>query len=287
MSVIVDPMNGAACRIIDKLFIDAGIDVDTVRNSFDPTFGGDTPEPVDKHLKQLIKRVKEKNVLGLALDGDADRFGVVDIDGKYIKANYALALMAYYLVNVRKISGDLTRSVATTHLIDLIAEKEGRKLIETPVGFKYLGEIMRTEETVMAAEESAGMSIKGHIPEKDGLLAVMLLTEISAYYKKSLSEVLKDMFEKYGYLKNTRIDRAINIERKKELMDNLYKNPPKSINGIKVKEVSTLDGLKLSLEDRSWILIRPSGTEPKIRTYIEASSDESFNKLTDYANKLM
>lgn len=283
LSIVVDSMHGASGGIIDKVFIDAGVDVETIRQNPDPSFGGDTPEPIAKHLVELTQRAKNEGKLGLALDGDADRFGAVDEKGVYIQANYALALIAHYLVSVRKISGGIARSIATTHLLDLIADKNDLPLVETKVGFKYLGQVMREDTIVLAGEESAGLSIKGHIPEKDGLLAVILLAEVSAYYKKPLSEVIEMLFNEYGYMKNERIDVELSIERKNELIKSMMENPPKNIDSLAVIDKTEVDGIRLKLEDGSWILIRPSGTEPKIRTYIEAPNEESFKKLEYFA----
>lgn len=286
LEVIVDTMHGAASGIIDKAFIDADVKVKAIRDNPDPMFGGDVPEPIEKHLQELIKEVKKEKKLGLALDGDADRFGAVDSKGVFIKANYAMAIIAHYLVNIKKVKGDIARSVATTHLLDLIAKKNNLSLIETRVGFKYLGKEMRENRVAFAGEESAGLSINGHIPEKDGLLAVLLLAEITAYYKAPLSEILKKVFDEYGYLKNDRIDTVLSVEKKERLMKNLSENPPENIESIKVKERNNIDGLKLTLEDGSWLLIRPSGTEPKVRTYIEASSEQTFNKLQQFAKTI-
>jgi phosphomannomutase len=287
LSVVVDSMHGASCGIIDKVFIDSGVNIETIRGCQDPFFGGDVPEPIAKHLVELTKKAKNESKLGLALDGDADRFGAVDEKGIYIQANYVLALIAHYLVTVRKIKGGIARSIATTHLLDLIAEKNELPLIETKVGFKYLGQVMRDEDIVIAGEESAGLSIKGHIPEKDGLLAVILLTEITAYYKKPLSEVLDMIFEEYGYMKSKRIDIDLSAEKKESLIKDIMSNPPKSIDDLKVTDISEIDGLRLKMDDGSWVLIRPSGTEPKVRTYIEAPGEESFKKLETFANSLI
>lgn len=287
LSVIVDTMHGAASGIIDKAFIDAKVNTEVIRETPDPSFGGDIPEPIGKHLVELIDKAKKEKKLGLALDGDADRFGAVDSTGVFIQANYLLALIAHYLVNIKKIGGNIARSVATTHLLDKIAQKNNLSLIETKVGFKYLGEIMRNQEIAFAGEESAGLSINGHIPEKDGLLAVMLLAEITAYYdNKPLSEILEIVFKEYGYMKNQRIDTETTSEKKGEIMKALTDKTPNSIDGLDVVKKSQIDGLKLELNDGSWLLIRPSGTEPKVRTYIEAPTDESFNKLKKFAEEL-
>jgi phosphomannomutase len=226
-------------------------------------------------------------MVGLANDGDADRFGVVDEMGNYLAANQIIPLLLEYLVSDRGFTGSVVRSVATSHLIDRIAQFHKIKLHETPVGFKHIAKIMRREEVIIGGEESGGLSIKGHIPEKDGILANLLLVELLARRKKPLSEIWKALVEKYGPSYTGRIDLHLTEEAKNKLISGLKENAPKEFSGIKVIMANTLDGVKLILEDGSWLLARPSGTEPLVRIYAEAETKEKLNLILDSAKNLV
>ncbi len=253
----------------------------------DPYFGGFRPEPTDETLQELKDTVsKEGAHLGLATDGDGDRFGVVDADGTFIQANLILAVLLDYLIKSRQWTGAVARSVATTHLIDAVATHHGLSVHETPVGFKYIGELLAKNEIVFGGEESAGLSIKGHVPEKDGILAGALVAEMVAFTGKTIQSLLNDLFERVGVLESTREDLTIS-DHMQEQVKNIIERPPTTFAGTEVTQVNKLDGCKWLLPDGSWYLIRPSGTEPIVRCYGEAKSVERLEEIMKFGRELL
>ena len=205
--IIFDPLFGSTRNYLDEFLRQAGVKMAILHHWRDPYFGGFRPEPTDQTLQELKEMVPREGAhLGLAADGDGDRFGVVDADGTFIQANYILALVLDYLIRTRHWDGGVARSVATTHLIDAVAAHHGLTVFETPVGFKFIGELLAKGEIVFGGEESAGMSIKGHVPEKDGILAGALVAEMVAFTGKSIKDLLQDLFQRVGALQTTRED---------------------------------------------------------------------------------
>lgn len=271
----LNPLYGTARGYLDAPLKEHGFKFQMINAHRDPYFGGFAPEPAEKNIKDFISLVKNDPSirLGLATDGDADRFGILDADGSYIEPNYIIALLLDYLVRVRKMSGGVARSVATSHLIDAVAHHHSIELFETPVGFKYIGELISQDKIIIGGEESAGLSIKGHVPEKDGILACFLVAEMVAREGKSIRQLLEELYARVGCY----ITRRDNIKLSPQL-EAAYQGKvdsiPSEVAGAKVKEVVRLDGVKLILEDGSWLLFRKSGTEPVVRLYGEASSEE-------------
>ncbi len=280
LRVAYDPLWGTGREYLDRILQDFGVDVDVVHGYRDVLFGGITPEPIGEHLTDLKKKVIDGKLhAGLSTDPDADRFGIVDDTGTYISANRVIAAVFAYLVDERAESGSVVRSVATTHMIDAIAEAHGIKVHETPVGFKYIAEIMLKEQIIIGGEESGGLTIGGHIPEKDGILANLLICEMIAHYKKPLSQIMKDISKKYGEYHDRRVNLKMDDASKKELMQALMNEPPSKAGGAKLSHINRSDGVKMVFDDGSWLLARPSGTEPIIRTYYEARSGEELNNM--------
>jgi phosphomannomutase len=245
------------------------------------------PEPKGEQLSELIQTVKQDQAdVGLATDGDSDRFGVIDEKGNMLTPNTVLLLLARHLVKNRGKSGAIVRTVATTHLLDNLAAKYNLKIYETPVGFKYIGEKMRETTVLIGGEESGGLSVIDHIPEKDGVLADMLVAEAIAYEGKPLSQLAEEAIaEAGGPLFNKRLDLHLSNPHKAAVLDSFTKNPPTEVAGIAVKEVGRKDGIKLYLEDGGWVLLRPSGTEPLMRVYMETDSPEKEAQVADYMEK--
>ena len=241
----------------------------------DPYFGGFPPEPAEKYIQDFIGLVKGDPAirLGLATDGDADRFGIIDEDGTYIEPNYIIALLLDYLVRVRGMKGGVARSVATSHFVDAVARKHGIEVHETPVGFKYIGELISQDKIIIGGEESAGLSIKGHVPEKDGILACFLVAEMVAREKMSVKALLERLYGQVGRFETKRENLHLTPALEDTFPDKLA-NPPAVFAGIKVREVVTIDGCKFILDDGSWLLFRKSGTEPVVRLYGEASGPD-------------
>jgi phosphomannomutase len=224
--------------------------------------------------------------LGLAVDGDADRFGVVDGRGVYHEANSILALLLDYLIQTRGWEGGVARSVATTHLLDRLARYYGRPHYETKVGFKYLGEFISNGSAIMVGEESEGFTMKKHLPEKDGILACLLVAELVARTGKNIPQLLQDLFAKVGTLYSRRLNLRLPPEAKERLFGRLQ-NPPPQLAGQKVVTHVTLDGHKYILENGSWVCFRPSGTEPVVRFYLEAESSEALERLRQAGEALL
>lgn len=280
-NIIFDGLYSASIGYFDKILENNGIKFETLHMYHDPNFGGGMPEPKPKYLKELIEKVKaEPDSIGLANDGDADRFGVINEDGEYVSPNEIIAILLMHLKKNKHLEGPLVKTVGASLLLDKVAEKLGVEVIETAVGFKHVGEAMRKFNPVIGGEESGGLSIKGHIPEKDGLLANSLILEAMAYENKSLKQLQHDLYEFAGCkFYNDRIDKK--LENKEEIQPLLEKfKDLKSIGDYKVIHTDTKDGVKLYLEDTtSWILIRPSGTEPLLRIYFESDSIDKIEKL--------
>jgi alpha-D-glucose phosphate-specific phosphoglucomutase len=288
LKIVVDPMYGAGIGYLDTLLAKAGVTVETMHNYRDPLFGGGMPEPTGESLGELKQRMQGVGAnLGLALDGDADRFGIIDSNGEYIAPNQFLPMLYYHMMEVKGVRGPAARTVATTHLLDRIAEKYGQTVEETPVGFKYIGQCLHEKGAIMGGEESGGMSIKGHIPEKDGILAGMLAAEMVAYHGKSLTALMEQVSEQFGRLYSRRLDLRTTAADKARVLAELKQFSPETINGQKVTGRITIDGTKLLLADGSWTLIRASGTEPLFRIYAEASSPEQVSQIQQEVKQLL
>ncbi len=266
---------------LDKILIEAGVEVAVLHNWRDPLFGGNMPEPKPEYLKDLIKLMSQRRFdLGLATDGDADRFGVLDENGNYFSPNQLLALLTRHLVKNRKQTGAIVRTVATTHLLNKLAAIYGLAVIETPVGFKYVGERMRSGDVLIGGEESGGVSIQGHIPEKDGILGNLLVVEMLACERKSLTKIWAELEEEVGVsLVYRRADLDLNVGTQRILMDALSENPFPEIAGQKVSHLNRLDGLKFCFDDLNWLLVRPSGTEPLVRLHFEGTSADKVDAV--------
>ncbi|HEU4401697.1 MAG TPA: phosphoglucomutase/phosphomannomutase family protein, partial [Candidatus Polarisedimenticolia bacterium] len=250
-------------------------------------FGGTGPDCGETQLKPLARLVRRGRLhLGLATDGDGDRFGIVDAGGVFIAPNLFLAVLADYLLEHRRFPGGVGRSVATTHLLDAVCSFHGRPLYETPVGFKFLGEHLISGRAFLVCEESAGMSLRGHVPEKDGLLAGLLAAEMVAVRRRSLRDQVRDLFEKVGPLHSRRIDYHIDAAARERLTRRLEDLPP-TFAGRRIARCDTTDGRKMILADGSWILLRPSGTEPLIRCYGEARTAKDLEALLQAARDLI
>jgi phosphoglucomutase len=287
LKVVADVLYGTGRDYLDAFLSSAGVEVEVLHGWRDPYFGGQRPEPSAEFLSELAARIPAAGAhLGLAVDADADRFGVMDASGAYYEANEILGLLLDYLIRTRGWEGGVARSVATTHLIDRVAKLYGRPVFETKVGFKYLGQYIISDQVVMVGEESEGFSMKGHLPEKDGILAGLVVAEMVARTGQGIPELLADLFARVGRVYNRRLNFALTPEAKERLMVSL-KQAPASFAGLKVTRHVTLDGHKYILADGSWVCFRPSGTEPVVRFYFEASSPEELDKLRQAGEALI
>jgi phosphomannomutase len=253
----------------------------------DPFFGGHHPEPSVGELTEAMGLVKSWPAhLGLANDGDADRFGIVDADGTYLTPNEVLAILLNHLLNTRDWKGVVVRSVATTHLLDSIAKAKGVEVRETPVGFKYIAEVMAKEPILLGGEESGGLTVHGHIPEKDGILACLLMAEAAAMSGRNLMSVLDQIHKAYGDYFGDRLNLKLKPGLKETLIHRLMNEPPAALAGKKVESVVTLDGYKFLLTGGDWLMVRFSGTEPLVRCYMESRTKEGLEALREAGRHL-
>lgn len=287
VKVGLDMLWGAGIGYLDKFLYDCCPPVFVLNNHRDVLFGGDSPEPSEDKLTLLKQTLKQKKVqLGLSVDGDADRYGIIDSDGSFIQPNEFLAMVLNHLVKTRKWKGVIVRSVMTSHMVDAVARKYGFDVKETPVGFKYIAEIITQEEFIVGGEESGGLTIKGHIPEKDGILACLLALEMIAVERKSLGRILSDMSREFGTFLTRRINLNVSPEKFEELQSELSLHPPTVIGDFHVKRIVETDGFKFLLKDNSWVGVRFSGTEPVLRIYVETDEPKKLEKLTQLSKKI-
>jgi phosphomannomutase len=280
MSVVVDPMHGAGGRWAESFLQGGRLKVETIRAARDPLFGGVNPEPIERHLAALMSRVKETGAaLGLATDGDADRVGAVNERGETMTMHEVVPLILLHLARQRKMTGGVVRTFSQSVLTKRIAEAHNLKLHDTPIGFKYIADLMLKEDILIGAEESGGIGVKGHIPERDGILNCLLLLEAVVTSGKTPSEMVKEMHSEFGEFYFGRRDFHCDVRRGQDFVLKLASAPPGDIAGHAVREVETLDGTKLLFEDESWLLFRQSGTEPVLRVYSEATSVAKMNSL--------
>jgi alpha-D-glucose phosphate-specific phosphoglucomutase len=279
LRVVFDPLWGAARGYPDALLREAGVDVAAVHDCRDVLFGGHAPEPDDHLLEDARRKMREKKAyLGIATDGDADRFGIVDEDGTFLQPNYIIALLFDYLAETREWRNGVGKSVATTNLLNALAKHHKTELYETPVGFKYIGELIKQDKIAIGGEESAGLSIRHHVPEKDGILAGLLCCEMVARRGQSLGQQLKQLFVKVGSFYPQRENFRLTPQVQAKFTEKL-RLEPREFFGKKVCEIVRTDGLKLIFEDGSWVCYRLSGTEPVVRVYSEERTEEGLRKL--------
>ena len=285
--IIFDGLYAASIGYFDKLLSDNGIEYDSIHMYHDPNFGGGMPEPKPKYMSEMIDYVKKHdNYTGFANDGDSDRFGVVNENGEYVTPNEIIAILLMHLKKNKKYSGSLVKTVGGSLMLDIIAQKLGVEVIETPVGFKHVGEAMRKYNPIIAGEESGGLSIQGHIPEKDGILANLLILEAMAYEGKSLVQLQEELHNFVGCtFINTRVDKKLeNIEEIKPVLEKF--SQLNEVTCMKVSKKDYKDGVKLYLEDnKTWILVRPSGTEPLLRIYIESDSQHKIDEIISFVKE--
>ncbi len=287
--VIADPLYGAGRVILSDLLKNKGIRIEEIHGELDPSFGGLHPEPIGKHIQPLIETVKRRSAdAGLALDGDADRIGAVDEKGNFVNPHQIFALLLRYLHKQLGWDGVVVKTFSTTRMIDILASKYGLKLYETPIGFKHVVRHILSEDVLIGGEESGGIGIKNHLPERDGILCGLLLLQIMATKNKKLSEVVEELQEEVGPHYFERFDFHFDdLEKQKEALERFKKTSPSEVAGEAVVNFSTLDGWKFFLEEGSWVLFRASGTEPVIRLYVEAPDPKRVKEIISYGKMLI
>jgi phosphoglucomutase len=286
LKIVTDALHGCGAGYLDKALADHGIAVKAIRTERDCLFEGSGPDVSKENLATLGNAVKDSGAkVGLATDGDADRFGIVDADATWIQPNLILALVYDYLVESRGWKMPAARSVATTQMVDAVAKSHGQTAFQTPVGFKYIGQLIREDKIALGGEESAGLTIRGHVPEKDGILACLLVAEMTAARGASIGEQIRALFKKLGReFHPVRENLHLSDEQKANTIRKVTVDAS-TLLGRKVVSVDRTDGAKFVFEDGSWMLVRLSGTEPIVRLYVEADSAAATEKLTRQASE--
>ncbi len=288
-TVIVDSMHGTGGNYIEELLSGGKLKVKTLRGNIDVNFGGINPEPMMPQLTPLSKEVvKSKALMGLATDGDADRVGAMDEKGEYINTHKILAILLYYLVEKKKLSGGVVVTFSQSVLVKKMAKYYGRKLYEVPIGFKYIADLMLKDDILIGGEEANGIGSKLHyIPERDGIFNSVLLLEAINSFGLKPGQLIEKLHSEFGSFFYDRIDVHIpSSTLGKEFVEIVKSSPPKTINDLNVKDVQTLDGTKLIFEDESWLLFRASGTEPLLRIYSEGKTKDNVNKMLEFGESL-
>lgn len=284
LSIAYDAIHGSGRGVTDSLLKRAGADLTRLRCEDDPTFGGTSPEPTRENLEELLEHVSEGGAdLGVANDGDADRIAVVTPERGLLDANLLFAALYDYLLDTD--SGPAIRTVSTTFLIDRIADAHGEETNEVPVGFKWVAQAMAEHDALIGGEESGGFSIRGHVREKDGVL-IALLAGI-AHAEEPLDKRVDRLLSEHGEIHQNRVSIECPDEEKATTLEALSAAIPDSLADEEVEDVNTADGFKLLLESGSWLLVRPSGTEPKLRIYAEAESGDRVEALLEAGRELV
>jgi phosphomannomutase len=286
LRVVMDPMHGVGQRQLEQLVSGGRTQVRTIASERDPLFGGRQPEPIEDNLGSLKGAVRAfKGDVGFATDGDGDRVGMVDEKGRFVDVHKLHAILLCHLWVHRGMRGAVVKTVSGTLMVERMARQWGIPLFETPIGFKHIGEVMLREDVLLGVEESGGIAIKGHLPERDGLLSALLLLESLVYMKKSVTETIQFLQKKFGPYYSHRLDlKGITPNHQTRILSRLKKSPPARVAGQKVTGVQTIDGVKLKFEN-GWVLVRASGTEPLLRLYAEASSPRQVQAFLAAARK--
>lgn len=281
LAVVADPMHGAARGVLAEALRRAGVRrLAAVREEANPGFGGLNPEPIEANLGPLQAAVREGQwQAGFAVDGDGDRIGMVDEAGRFVNAHQIFALVLMHLVEHRGLRGEVVKTVSTTSMIDRLAQRYGLPLTETPVGFKYVCARMLEGDVLVGGEESGGIGIRGHIPERDGILSALVMAELMASTGLPPSGLLEELTRRVGPHRYGRLDLHADEASRRALVRWLSEHLPDRVAGVPVREVKRVDGFKLVLEDGSWLMVRPSGTEPLVRVYAEAPEPDSLQAL--------
>lgn len=286
MRVLVDSMYGTGNDYIAQLLKGGKCEVDIIHNEKNPSFGGINPEPILPNLNELAEKTKKGGYdIGLATDGDADRLGVALPNGKLLTGHKVMSVLLLHLLEDKKMTGGVIQTICGTFLIDKICKKFGLKMYETPVGFKYICELMLKEDILIGGEETGGVAFKDSIPERDGVLSGLLILEMMAMKKKKIMDILDSIDKEYGTYEYKRLDLKYPDEKKPLLMARLKNDPFKEVVGRKVAEVKTTDGYKFICEDKSWLMLRLSGTEPILRVYAEAPTEKAAQAILDFGKE--
>lgn len=278
--IVIDPMYGVSLTALRTILLSCRCTLETIHETHDTLFGGKMPAPNEETIKSLQNYVVDYNYeMGVATDGDADRIGVVDDTGAFLSPNEVLVLLYYYLINYKHWKGSVVRNIATTHLLDKISKDYGEKCYEVPVGFKHISSMMKETGAIIGGESSGGLTVKGHIQGKDGVYAATLLAEMISLTGKKISELMKEIYSKYGRLYMVEKSCVFNKERKDEIKSLIDMKECFPNMGYEIDHISYLDGCKVYFKNGGWIIARFSGTEPLLRIFCEMDDSETAKKI--------
>jgi phosphomannomutase len=285
---VVDPMHGAARGLLRELMTRHGILCDEIRGTHDPLFGGVNPEPIEPHVEALRRAVLAgKYDAGLCADGDGDRIGAMDRDGAFITPHQIFSILLWHLAGTRAIAGDVAKTFSSTKMLDKIAEKFGRKIFETPIGFKFICELMLERDILLGGEESGGIGTKLYLPERDATVMALLLVEVMAWHKKTLGELVKQLHAEFGEHHYGRIDLELKPGQKERAIEHFSGAKVKTLLEWPVARREDLDGIKLYLGEIGWVMLRASGTEPMLRVYSETSSPAATSNILEETRSIV
>jgi phosphomannomutase len=285
---LIDAMHGSGAGLLKTLFDWHGIDCEEIRAKRDPLFGGANPEPIEPHIEPMRAAMRASRFdAGFVMDGDADRIGAMDGDGTFVTPHQILSILLWHLAGTRKLSGDVAKTFSVTKLVDKLAAKFGRKLLETPVGFKYICELMLERDILLGGEESGGIGTKLHIPERDAASCALLLAEVMAWHRKSLGEIIAELHAEFGEHHYGRVDLTLGPGQKEKALEHFGGTALTHYLEYPVAKREDLDGVKIYLGDTGWLMVRGSGTEPMLRLYAETSSAATTRDILDRTTALV
>ncbi len=288
VKALVDSMHGTGGRLIEQLLRGGRCRIETLHAEADPLFGGQAPEPIASHLRELAKTLKARRWdVGLATDGDADRLGVIAPNGAFLNPGQVLCILAEHLITTRKWTGTIVKTVSNTSMINRLAEAHGLRVVEVPVGFKHIAKLMLGGGVLIGGEESGGIGIHGYLPERDGIVMGLLVLEAMAVQGRGILDLLRRLERRLGRWAYARRDLTLSPAQVKRVFERLRRSPPAKIAGTEVSDVNTLDGVKLIGSDESWLLFRRSGTEPIVRVYAESPLASRVNRLLEFGVALV
>lgn len=281
-TIAYDGMYGAGQNVMRRLFPEAAL----LHCEYNPSFLGQAPEPIHRNLKELSTYIKDhpEISLGIANDGDADRIGMYDGDGEFVDSHHILLLLLYYMKEHKEMDGKVIVTFSVTNKMEMLAKQYGLDVEVTKIGFKYIAEIMINEDVLVGGEESGGLAIKGHIPERDGIWIGLTIMEFMAKTGKSIKELVQDIYDKVGAFKFDRDDLHLEDEKKWAIIEKCKSGDIQAIGDLKVLRTETTDGFKFYLSDDQWVMVRPSGTEPVLRVYAQDKTNEAVRELLDKAH---
>ena len=285
---VVDPMHGAARGLLRELLTRHGIACDEIRGTRDPLFGGSNPEPIEPHVEPLRRAVVAGQYdAGFCADGDGDRAGAMHRDGTFVTPHQILSLLLWHLAGARGLAGDVAKTFSVTKMVDKIARKLGRKVLETPIGFKYICEVMLERDILLGGEESGGIGTKLHLPERDATLTALFLAELMAWHRKSLGELVAQLHAEFGEHHYGRVDLELPPGQKERVIDYFADAKLSHVLDWPVTGREDLDGIKVYLGDVGWVMVRASGTEPMLRIYSETKRPETTRRILEETSALV